>query len=218
MREVAEGVHHLALLPRDGINAYVIGETLVDTGMKGSAKKIIKAVEGRTLRTLTFTHAHLDHVGGARRVLDALALEVLAGADDVAAVESGKPVASPGALSGAIVKGGAFQGVKVDRPLSEGDEVAGFSVLDVPGHSPGHIAFWRESDRTLICGDVFFGMNVFTTVPGLRWPLGLPTVDPELNRASGRRLAELEPETVLFGHGPPLTGAAPKLKAFVAKN
>jgi glyoxylase-like metal-dependent hydrolase (beta-lactamase superfamily II) len=160
----------------------------------------------------------VDHVGGAKRILDARPLEVLAGGGDVVAVESGKPVASAGALTGAVVKGGGFDGVKVDRPLREGDEIAGFRVLDVPGHSPGHVAFWRESDRTLICGDVFFGMNVFTTVPGLRWPLGLPTVDPALNRESGRKLAALEPETVLFGHGPPLTGAAPKLKAFVAKN
>ncbi len=218
MREVADGVHQIALVPRDGINAYVVGEVLVDAGIKGSAKKILNAVEGRALRTLAFTHAHVDHVGGAQRVRDALSLEVLAGARDVEAVQSGTPVVADSALGGLLAKGGAFDGVAVDRALREGDEVAGFYVLDTPGHSPGHIAFWRESDRTLICGDVFFNMNVFTTVPGLRWPLGLPTVDPERNRASGAKLAALEPETVLFGHGPPLTGAAPKLRAFVERS
>jgi glyoxylase-like metal-dependent hydrolase (beta-lactamase superfamily II) len=39
--------------------------------------------------------------------------------------------------------------------LREGDEVAGFEVLHVPGHSAGHVAYWRESDRALIVGDVF---------------------------------------------------------------
>jgi hydroxyacylglutathione hydrolase len=90
-------------------------------------------------------------------------------------------------------------------------------VLDVPGHSPGHIAFWRESDRLLIAGDVFFNMNPLTTVPGLRQPLRAPTSDPALNRRSMRRIAELEPRIVGFGHGPVVHGAAPKLAAAVAR-
>jgi glyoxylase-like metal-dependent hydrolase (beta-lactamase superfamily II) len=43
---------------------------------------------------------------------------------------------------------------KVDRGPKEGDEVAGFRVVEVPGHSPRHIAFWREADGLLIAGDV----------------------------------------------------------------
>ncbi len=55
-------------------------------------------------------------------------------------------------------------GHPVARRLREGDEVAGFVVLDVAGHSPGHIALWREADRTLVCGDVF------SNAPSLRPP------------------------------------------------
>jgi glyoxylase-like metal-dependent hydrolase (beta-lactamase superfamily II) len=44
----------------------------------------------------------------------------------------------------------------VDRVLREGDEVGGFTVIEPPGHAPGHISFWRESDRTLVLGDVLF--------------------------------------------------------------
>ena len=94
--------------------------------------------------------------------------------------------------------------VKVDRALNEGDEVAGFEVLDVPGHSPGHIAYWRESDRTLIAGDVCFNLHPLTGIPGLREPPDVLTYDPALNREAIRRLAELEPSLTLFGHGPPL--------------
>jgi hydroxyacylglutathione hydrolase len=87
----------------------------------------------------------------------------------------------------------------IARRLREGDTVgAGFSVLDVPGHSPGHIALWREADRTLIAGDVFFNL------PRLGPPPRSLTVDPDTNRASMLRLAELRPALVLFGHGPPL--------------
>src|SRR5918999_567156 len=61
-------------------------------------------------------------------------------------------------------------GHPVDRRLKEGDEVGGFQVLDVPGHSPGHVAFWRESDRVLILGDVLNNVNITTGIPGLHEP------------------------------------------------
>ena len=95
--------------------------------------------------------------------------------------------------------------VPVARSLHEGDDLGhGFIVLDTPGHSDGHVAFWRESDRTLVAGDVLFNMNLLTTVPGLHEPPRILTRDPRRNRESARRLAALEPELVLFGHGPPL--------------
>jgi glyoxylase-like metal-dependent hydrolase (beta-lactamase superfamily II) len=89
-------------------------------------------------------------------------------------------------------------------------------VLDVPGHSAGHVAFWREADRILITGDVLFNMHLATTAPGLREPPRPFTTDPERNRASIRRIAGLEPRVVGFGHGPMLHDAAPKLAALAA--
>ena len=89
-------------------------------------------------------------------------------------------------------------------------------MLETPGHSDGHVAFWRESDRTLVLGDVFFNMHVVTTARGLREPPRIFTRDPRRNRESARRLAALEPELALFGHGPPLRDPA-ALKAFVAE-
>lgn len=110
-----------------------------------------------------------------------------------------------------------FDGTPVARSLAEGDSLAaGFNVRDTPGHSPGHVSFWREADRTLICGDVFFGMNMLTTLPGLHQPFALATPDPAENRNSERRLAALAPDTVGFGHGPVLNeDAAGKLRDFV---
>ena len=93
----------------------------------------------------------------------------------------------------------------VDRHLREGDEVAGFKVLDVPGHSPGHIAYWREDDRVLILGDVLNNMDVVTGRPGLKDPKPYFTHAPVQNRQSARKLGALEPKLVLFGHGAPLT-------------
>jgi glyoxylase-like metal-dependent hydrolase (beta-lactamase superfamily II) len=88
-------------------------------------------------------------------------------------------------------------------------------VLETPGHSDGHVAFWRERDRTLVVGDVLFNLHVLTTLPGLHEPPRILTRDPQRNRESARRLAALEPELALFGHGPPLRDPA-GLMAFVA--
>ncbi|HYY74297.1 MAG TPA: MBL fold metallo-hydrolase, partial [Solirubrobacterales bacterium] len=95
-------------------------------------------------------------------------------------------------------------GHPVDRTLHEEDEVAGFKVIEVPGHSAGHVAFWRESDRVLVLGDVLTNMDVLTGIPGLHEPKSYLTPDPEQNRRSARKLRPLEPKLVLFGHGPPL--------------
>jgi glyoxylase-like metal-dependent hydrolase (beta-lactamase superfamily II) len=103
----------------------------------------------------------------------------------------------------------------VARALSEGDEVAGFTVIETPGHTPGHVSLWRERDRVLIAGDVLANMNLMTAVPGLHEPLAFATPDPARNRASARRLAELRPALACFGHGPPLRDPD-KLAKFVA--
>ena len=80
-------------------------------------------------------------------------------------------------------------GHKVDRTLAEGDEVAGFRVLDAPGHSKGQVAFWRESDRVLVLGDVLNSMDVYTGVPGLAAAQGRahrrPGAEPRVRQAAG---------------------------------
>jgi hydroxyacylglutathione hydrolase len=104
---------------------------------------------------------------------------------------------------------------RVERPLRERDEVAGFTVLDVPGHSKGQIALWRESDRALIAGDVLINMSFATGLPGLHEPPRAFTSDPPRNRESARRVAELRPALACFGHGPPLRDPG-RLAEFVA--
>ena len=60
----------------------------------------------------------------------------------------------------------------------------------------------------LICGDVLTNMDTTTGLPGLHEPKGYFTPDPATNRRSAKRLAELEPALVLFGHGAPLRDTA----------
>jgi glyoxylase-like metal-dependent hydrolase (beta-lactamase superfamily II) len=93
----------------------------------------------------------------------------------------------------------------VTRILQNGDDVAGFRVVHAPGHTPGHIILFRDDDRVAIVGDVLTGMNMATAWPGLHEPPGFFCADAAENRLSIRRLAELEPRLLCFGHGPPVS-------------
>ncbi len=92
----------------------------------------------------------------------------------------------------------------IARGLREGDVVGGFTVIETPGHSPGHLAYWREADRTLILGDVLVNLSFLTGRPKLGEPPRQFTLDAAQNRASARKLAALGPRVVCFGHGPPV--------------
>lgn len=213
MERLADDVFRIGLKPRAGLNAYLLGDVLVDAGTQRCAPRLLRALEGRAVAAHAVTHAHADHAGGSRRVADALGVPVWAGAGDVPFLEAGR-VAEGARLVMLLL--GSFPAVVPARRLNEGDEIgSGFVTLDVPGHTPGHVAFWREADRTLAVGDVVFNMHPATTRAGLREPPRPFSVDPAGNRGSLRRLAALEPELVLFGHGPPLSDPA-RLWAFAA--
>jgi glyoxylase-like metal-dependent hydrolase (beta-lactamase superfamily II) len=217
MRRVAEDVFHIPLSPRDGVNAYLLGDVVVDAGTKGAGKRLIKALKGHAVGAHALTHGHPDHAGGSKRLAEAFEVPVWVGERDRADVESGRPAAAETWAQPAVSRLSHYEPVAVARSLSEGDDLGhGFVVLETPGHSDGHVAFWRERDRTLVLGDVLFNMNLLTTVPGLREPPAILTRDPRRNRESVRRLAALEPELALFGHGPPLRDPA-ALTAFAAE-
>ena len=216
MNQVAPDVWQIPLLPRNAVNAYLIGDVIVDAGVKQHGKKVVAALEGHDIRAHAITHAHGDHLGGSKHVLETLGLPYWVPANDAPAVEAGRFVIAESPVKPLMNMGAKFDPLPVDRRLQEGDELAaGFVVLDTPGHSPGHVSFGRESDRVLVCGDVFFNFNLLTWQYELREPPKAFTVDPELNRASERKVAELEPAVACFGHGPPLRDPA-KIKAFVA--
>jgi hydroxyacylglutathione hydrolase len=210
VQQLADNLWQLSGFPRNGINVYVIGDVLVDAGLRIDRRRILKQVADRGLETHVLTHAHLDHYGSSKAVCETLGIPLWCGERDVEAVEAGKMVRQGGKL----VSGPPA--VPVARALREGDEVAGFTVLDTPGHSPGHVSYWRESDRTLICGDVMFGWHPFLRRGPIREPFTSFSADPARNRESARRIVELEPALVCFGHGPPLREPA-KLADAVAK-
>jgi hydroxyacylglutathione hydrolase len=208
MKQLADDVWHLNtfLLP-NSVNAFLVGDVLIDAGTRRSGKGILRDLQGHTVTAHALTHAHPDHQGASHEVCDALGLPYWVGDADADAAENPDLIGERQPdhfLAQFFAKVFTGPGHPVDRRLHEGDEVAGFAVLETPGHSAGHVVFWRESDRILVLGDVLNNMDVVTGIPGLRLPKSFLTPDPERNRESAKRLGPLEPKLVLFGHGAPL--------------
>jgi glyoxylase-like metal-dependent hydrolase (beta-lactamase superfamily II) len=217
VRELADGLWQLSGFPPNAFNVYVLGDVLVDSSTKHGHRRIRRQLRGRKLSAHALTHVHPDHQGSTHRLCADLGLPLWCPEGDVPAMEDGDllgrmPDALINRVNDRLMTGPPHP---VDRALREGDEVAGFTVLEVPGHSAGHVAYWRESDRALVCGDVFTSMSLATGLPGLHEPLRAFTGDPVRNRDSARRLAALRPELAVFGHGPPLRDPD-RLAAFAA--
>jgi glyoxylase-like metal-dependent hydrolase (beta-lactamase superfamily II) len=199
------------------VNVYLVEDVLIDAGIRQDAGRILRQLAGRSVTAHALTHAHPDHLGASHVVCERLGLPFWVGERDADAAEDpdvlaktlrNGPLANPSLpiepLVRLFVKAQVTAGHPVSRRLVEGDEVAGFQVLDTPGHSPGHIVFWRESDGVLIAGDVLWNFQFVAGRPGMMLPLAATCTDPARNLESARRLAELEPDVVCFGHGPPL--------------
>ena len=97
--------------------------------------------------------------------------------------------------------------VEITGTVEEGDEVAGFRVIHLPGHAPGLIGLWRESDRLALVSDCFYTLDPQTgRHGGPRVPHRAFNLDTEQARASIRKLAALRPATAWAGHADPLRG------------
>lgn len=219
MYQIAPDLYLLRGFPKYAINIYWMGGVLVDAGTRFARGRILRQLRNRPVTAHALTHAHPDHQGASHAVCETLNIPLWCGAKDVAPMESGNlapQFPTPNALIPRFqLRYWAGPAHPVDRVLREGDEVGGFTVIETPGHAPGHISFWRESDRTLVLGDVLFNSNPLGQV-GLREPPTIFTLDPALNRDSARKLAELRPKLICFGHGPPLKESQ-NLVAFVSQ-
>lgn len=194
---VADGVWLLRGDLKQTMNIYLLrdedGVTAFDAGTRPMVRALRKAAERLGgLKRIVLGHSHTDHRGTA----PFMDVPVYCHLDEVRYAESDEwpdywdidkiSVGSSRFLYKHFLHrrwdGG---GVKLAGALKEGEEVCGFTVIHFPGHAPGQIGLWRESDRLAITSDtVYF-------------------VDSERAKASVRKLAALEPATVCPGHEHP---------------
>jgi hydroxyacylglutathione hydrolase len=191
------------------------GVTLFDAGARTMTRAVASA--GAKLGGITrvvLGHGHTDHRG----VAPALGVPVLCHPEEVQDAEgSGGWRYWPADLEG-IPQGAkqiqkalhryAWDGgpVKIEGTVSEGDDVSGFRVVDLPGHAPGLIGLWRESDRLALVSDCFYTLDMWGRNCAASVPADTYNYDTEEARASIRKLAEMEPAAAWAGHAKPVTG------------
>jgi hydroxyacylglutathione hydrolase len=207
MKRLADDIFILEGFPPYAINVYLLGEVLVDAATRFAARRLLKRLRGRKVTLHALTHAHPDHQGSSHAICEALGIPLWCGEADADAMETpGEIMARMPKhwLSGTI--GPLWTGPPhpVARRLREGDQVGSFRVIETPGHTIGHASYWREDDRVLVLGDVLANMDIWNGRTMLSEPQRIFSVDPAWNRRSARRLIELEPKLICFGHGPPL--------------
>jgi glyoxylase-like metal-dependent hydrolase (beta-lactamase superfamily II) len=222
LERVADGVWLLRGDFRGAMNIYFIedgdGVVQFDAGtksMRGKAARTARDLGG--LKRVVLGHAHADHRGTAPY----LGVPVFCHPDEVADAEGDAavtpyfnldllPVAWVRRLYPFLLRRWDGGPVKIDGTVSEGDEVAGFEVLHFPGHAPGLIALWRESDRLALVSDVVYLVDSARLKPLPHGEASVPHPafgwNHEEAKRSVRRLAELEPLVVGTGHERPLRG------------
>lgn len=134
---------------------------VVDPG--GDVPLILGALKevGVTPVAIWLTHGHLDHAGGATELAEKLSVPI------VGPHEADKFLLDDLPNSGLRFEILDMKAVTPSRWLVEGDEVkvgdVTFSVLHVPGHTPGHITFFQKDLRFLLAGDTVFTGSVGRT-------------------------------------------------------
>jgi glyoxylase-like metal-dependent hydrolase (beta-lactamase superfamily II) len=196
------------------MNCYLVREddglTLVDSTMSSPAADVAGIVRelGLELRRVALTHAHGDHAGGVAGIRARFpGIEISIGEREARLLEGDKSL-DPGEpqtpVKGFFVKADW----KPDRLLRPGDRVGSLEVVPSPGHTPGHIAFLDERDRTLIAGDAFQTRGGIA-VSGVLRPLfpfvALATWNKPTALRSAETLRKLGPTRLAVGHGAVLT-------------
>lgn len=223
LKTITENAWLLALGNANAILLQHEGElTLIDAGFPNKEKVVLDAIaelgkRPSDLKHLVFTHSHPDHIGSAAAIIRATGARTYMHALDVPLAETGGPfrpmTAAPGLMHKVMYRlvwdqNERMQPFKVDHTIADGevlDVAGGLRAVHVPGHDAGQLAFLWQGDRLLIAGDVF--MNIF----GLADPIGFE--DEAEGRRSQRKLAGLQFDRAVFGHGGAiLSGASDKFR------
>ena len=202
------------------------GLTLIDGSLPNAAPKILKQLQAvgftpSDVKRIVLTHAHMDHVGAFAQLLKQTPAELIvpAGESDVVAGKIPPVRPDPATLNWLQKKmlppQKAFDPLPISRTVNDGDVLPeimdGLTCVFTPGHAPGHMAYWQPQRRVLFLGDVVM------RVPNLRLPFRAFTVDMAQNIESLKRILQLKPDIVCFGHGKPLFNATQVLTQWAQK-
>jgi glyoxylase-like metal-dependent hydrolase (beta-lactamase superfamily II) len=238
MQEIASGV---AVIPTLIANAYLVGDAaswvLVDACTPGNENRIRRAAEqrfgrGSRPRAIVLTHGHFDHAGSAAALADAWSVRIYTHALELPYItgQAHYPpfnFSSPGfftTLARFFPTTTVDLGTRVEA-LVPGRIIPGlddWDAVETPGHTPGHVSFFRRADRVLIAGDAVTTMDLdsFWGTIAKRRKVCRPPVPATSDWKSARRsvelLAGLRPSWIAAGHGAPMRDAAEELARLAA--
>ncbi|MFD2614329.1 MBL fold metallo-hydrolase [Paenibacillus gansuensis] len=202
------------------------GGVMVDAGMPRSADKLIEAAEerfGGKPKAIVLTHGHFDHVGSIVELVEQWGIPVYAHELELPYL-TGKadyPPADPSVDGGLVTEMSRLfpnDGINLDANVqalpSDGTipELPGWRWIHTPGHTPGHVSLFRDSDRALIAGDAFVTVKqeslykVLLQQKEISGPPKYFTTDWRAAHESVRKLAALQPLSAVTGHGIPMFG------------
>jgi glyoxylase-like metal-dependent hydrolase (beta-lactamase superfamily II) len=226
----------LAMLRIGFVNVFLYGHpgapsgswVLIDAGLPGSASRITRAARewiGPWAQpgAIILTHGHFDHVGALHSLAELWDVPVYAHPLELPYITGRSPYPPPdptvgggamAALSRFYPRGPIDVGNRARALPKDGSVpgMPGWRWIHTPGHAPGHVSLFREEDRTLIAGDAFVttkqesAVSAVTYSPEMHGPPAYFTPDWTASRRSVEQLAALEPERVVSGHGPMLSG------------
>ncbi|RPF53424.1 MBL fold metallo-hydrolase [Aquisalibacillus elongatus] len=201
---------------------------LVDAGMPNSSDDIIKLIEerfgeGSRPKAIVLTHGHFDHVGAIIELVEHWNIPVYAHSLELPYLTGKAQYPKPDASveGGLVAKMSPFF---PNEPVDLGDHVEalpsngkvpymdGFHWVHTPGHTPGHVSFFRDEDGALIVGDAFVTVkqenlwDVMNQNQEISGPPRYLTTDWEAAKQSVQKLASLEPSVAITGHGLPMHG------------
>jgi glyoxylase-like metal-dependent hydrolase (beta-lactamase superfamily II) len=198
---VAEGVGRIpgfvnSYTYREGDDTY-----LIDTGFAQKAKPIVRAFQRANVplarvNKVLLTHHHVDHMGGAAYLLQNTHAPLSCHRDDAPFVD-GRMKAPMPLLMRLLVR---VRPAPVAVALKEGDQVGSLTVLHVPGHTPGEVAFYHPARKILFSGDSVVERKGRLTMPATKYASNLSQAVQSL-----ARLRSLEVDLLLPGHGVPVT-------------
>jgi glyoxylase-like metal-dependent hydrolase (beta-lactamase superfamily II) len=209
---LARGLYVISTGP---VNTFLLdssdGCTLIDSGLPGSADKILGALQElgkqpRDIHHLVLTHAHPDHIGGFAALKRATGADVYMHPVDAPIAISGtgfRPMkAAPGLLTSIMFRlfvrpVASVEAAPVEHLVQDRQELplaGGLTAFHIPGHCAGQLAFlWPQH------GGVLFAADACSNMMGLGWSLGYE--DLEDGRRSLQKLARLNFQVACFGHG-----------------
>ncbi len=213
--EIVDGIHRVdsasSNMAHSNVYLVINGSELIviDTGTTGNAKKTVEYIgklgyQPTDVSTIILTHFHMDHAGSAKDLKELTGAKIAVQTDDACYVDGSKPYLRPKSalirVASTFIK---LSPVAVEIQLKDGDKIGNLSVIHIPGHSPGSIALLDNQRKALFVGDTlrFEGGKVVRAPKMYTW-------NEELELASIKKIASLNFDVMLPGHGDVLTSNA----------